>query len=1195
MNKKIFSLLIFGVFLLAFAPLISAGILDSANFDSTDGEYGSYMIDSYLPEWLGGGERASIKLLQNTNQCLIDCSATLEGYFFESRSLVDQIQFKDNKGNLVTNIRDLNFRIGQYENIEYEIPIYEEVCEDIMGNPNNSTSNIVCSNIQTDSYIEFRNEFTWKNYQGGEIIGYFQLEINAKKNPNQKVDWIIEVFGEKLTAWAWWDTDWEFKREISNLNGSISALYNITWVTGMKEDFGDLRFIDFGTELIELNYTIVNKIDNITARIRVNNLNVSQIYMYYGNPAVSTTQNASKVFFNPVSGYFFDNANANDFNGINNGTVVGATFISSGYIGGAYSFDGINDYIDTGTQFFPTASGQDVSFFAWVKTTNDTANKCIVSQLNGAVANRFGLCLSDGIAGRLRYFKGGPTLSIQSSINIDDGNWNHLGFVQQGNGTTTLYINGVANTGSNSDGRGFQAVNTLIGTQQVASNSWDGDIDEAYFYNRALNANEILKLKGQTQPNFITGMERENQAVNTVLINPSNDSIFTNISINFLFSSEPNEVNLTNATLYIWNETNSLIVTNFTLLSGNETVNTTFSNNLIQGNYLWNAETCAENTNCSFADFNFSFTVHTESPQVNISDPTGIIPFIKIGNNETLNYSIAEIGENTTEHIVNCFYTYNNINNTLNCSETSIGFEYILDINNITVTAIDIFGLVATNETNWQYDIVELNAVFNNISIEATSETFEYFFKTPFNIVTTQFNYDGISFTANVFTNGTNQYRLTSTIQVPSVNITTNFTFNFAVQTDNNGLINSTEFNQTVTALSIDNCSINNFTILTSEIFDERDLTNITADIEVSFTLFNPDDSSEVAAFNNGFLGIHEFTSCSNINLTSENYLFDLEIRYSQPGLGDTFNYVPEFYHIQKAATSTLPQDIDLFDLNQNQSTEFTIFYRDDNYVIRPNVLFQILRAYVDEGIFRTVEIPISSSEGSAIGHFDLNNYKYKIIVTENSEVLNIFNNPAIVCESAISGICTITLKGEKTVPLSKGVTELNDFQYTATQTNDTIEIIFSSPTGTNKEVNVVMIQSSPLSDDVILCNTTLLSSAGSISCNTVQTIGDSSVSIEISSDGETQAYLTAFIEEDLSSAFLLDNYFIGALLLILLMGMGISSPQIMIWIGVFGLVVLGALFLLKSSSVGLTVGAITWLITSAIIATVKINKRTES
>ena len=258
-------------------------------------------------------------------------------------------------------------------------------------------------------------------------------------------------------------------------------------------------------------------------------------------------------------------------------------------------------------------------------------------------------------------------------------------------------------------------------------------------------------------------------------------------------------------------------------------------------------------------------------------------------------------------------------------------------------------------------------------------------------------------------------------------------------------------------------------------------MVDINGTIEIDLEILNVIDKSQLFNLSTVFNNVHQADVCSDIDITGADYLYNLELRYySSPDSGSTFNYVPEFYHIQNAEISGLPQVIPLFDLNINESTEFTIFYRDNNYIAREDVLFQIQRKYVDEGIFRVIEIPISSSQGSAVGHFDLDNYKYKITVTKDGVVLNQFPNPSIRCESELSGICEIFLKGLADTPVADFVSSKENFFYTVDQTNDSIIIDYSIPSGESKLVTISMVQDSPFADSQTICNQSILSSAGS-------------------------------------------------------------------------------------------------------------------
>ncbi len=114
-----------------------------ADFDKTDGKYGSYEIKSgwgILPKFLGGGDLAWVKLTENTDQCLINCYAKGEGYFNEPKNFLDRLEFKNRLGEDETSLKDIKVYIGQLEEITKSNPIYKKVCEEVHGNSTNQSS-----------------------------------------------------------------------------------------------------------------------------------------------------------------------------------------------------------------------------------------------------------------------------------------------------------------------------------------------------------------------------------------------------------------------------------------------------------------------------------------------------------------------------------------------------------------------------------------------------------------------------------------------------------------------------------------------------------------------------------------------------------------------------------------------------------------------------------------------------------------------------------------------------------------------------------------------------------------------------------------------------------------------------------------------------------------------------------------------
>ena len=185
-----------------------------------------------------------------------------------------------------------------------------------------------------------------------------------------------------------------------------------------------------------------------------------------------------------------NNATQPDEVGGNDGTVTGATFTSSGKIGGAYSFDGTGDYIN-----IATTNGLDtpsnITISAWIKT----------SDLNGALFDKRDSS-SDGYG--MFIFNGYLHLRINANIQnstgtyISDNVWHYV--VATYDGTyIRLYVDGtIDDTPLNI---GLSTINTphdaVIGYLfDLSTTIWNyiGLIDEVAIWNRALTTDEITEL-----------------------------------------------------------------------------------------------------------------------------------------------------------------------------------------------------------------------------------------------------------------------------------------------------------------------------------------------------------------------------------------------------------------------------------------------------------------------------------------------------------------------------------------------------------------------------------------------------------------------------------------------------------------------------------------------------------------------------
>ena len=1314
-NKKIikcFSFLLLSVLLINISSALT--LTDTSTWDdvvefhetSPNSKYGYYEIADTILWIFNKKQIKTVELLENDYSILTAWNIK-QIEVFEPTKLFDKTEYfgEDKKTDKSDKIKSESQLYRQWIISSEEIE-YKTLCNFYSSDINGTE---LCNDWSYETKIQDTSHWTdWKEYNYSSVkSGLYQTKtiVTIGNQGTGIIDWIDISEGHQLKEWAtWWNSTWGYKRNITNLDGNISSLYVINYTTNMRTDFGDIRFLDVGTESIELNYTLISKNNGINASFRVNNLGNTKVVMYYGNAIASTTSSGSNTYFGSNHILFMDSisgTNVIDSIGGFNGTLPNSNLgFSMGYINNGIissSDTETNQQITHSGQFIGSASLTEYSAFGWMKMTSTTENNPYLFYMkNTGDSNPLRLAHLNIVGGQNEFncaYRNDVGTIIQSfktmpSITLTD--WNFYGCILRGS-TLETWVNGI-NIGNDTAPSGTVTTNQMLLISSGTTHRIDsgGGIDELVIIEDAISPQQIIALYNQTSPNFIVGAEIEEIGLNTSLLNPLDNFFSTIPQVNFsVNSSSSGFIQIDNVTLYIWNANNlSDLITNFTDLDSNTSIVTNWTNILEEGTYIWNAETCSETGNCTFASFNRTLLIHFTAPTINITSPKGLSGYFILADNETLIYNISESGENVSEHFVECWFEYNNtevfpnssssfdgstrifqfptgyanvtkliainssfeftninencsrrgnftvrailngsnrdlyclnqftqdifigtvastvitvINITsmekrsLNCTGNSTSFEYVEDENSLCVHAIDEFGLHSENITNWDYEFLELNQSFNSPVVEASNQEFEMFAKINGSITTINFIYNNLSFPANIFNLGDGLTRIISSFQIPSFDNDTNVTNNFNVTMQSNTNILTQNQTQEVLILIIGNCTSFSNLLFNLSLFEEKLLTPLVGTIEADIEILNLDGITEISTKSTQFYNIQNTSICSNLNFSGTDNLYNLELRYYVDPLNNSnFLYVPEFYHIQKAEIDNLPMQIDLYDLNVNESTEFTIFYRDNDYIAEENVLLQLQRKYVDEGIFRVVEIPITSSQGSTVAHFDLNNYKYKITATKDGVVENIFPNPAIRCESELSGICEIFLKGLADVPQADFTSDLVNFFYTLEQTNSSVIVSYVIPSGESENVNIIMVQSSPFKDDSVICNTTLLSSAGQIECNVNETIGDSNVIVRIESNNDPKGNLKVTFQEDLNSTFLLNNYFIAIVLLMTIVMMVVSSPQLMVLASIFGLTFSGIVFLLKYETIGLAAGAISWLIIVGIIILVKLNKKAE-
>lgn len=213
--------------------------------------------------------------------------------------------------------------------------------------------------------------------------------------------------------------------------------------------------------------------------------------------------NIQDPFIKDLVGYWnFDDksGNATDQSGSNNTlTNVSSTVYSGGKFGTAAEPDGTADYFDVGDTTNLSLTG-DVTLAAWINPDDVTSHSGhILGKWDGANESYQLIKVDDEIR---MYIDSSSNYQTTDAANLAIDTWYHVaGVYDASEQTIKLYVNGVeqvsTTTGTIPASIGDDAGEFTIGAEDsggTPTNFFDGHIDEARVYKRALPAGDIAKL-----------------------------------------------------------------------------------------------------------------------------------------------------------------------------------------------------------------------------------------------------------------------------------------------------------------------------------------------------------------------------------------------------------------------------------------------------------------------------------------------------------------------------------------------------------------------------------------------------------------------------------------------------------------------------------------------------------------------------
>jgi len=568
------------------------------------------------------------------------------------------------------------------------------------------------------------------------------------------------------------------------------------------------------------------------------------------------------------------------------------------------------------------------------------------------------------------------------------------------------------------------------------------------------------------------------------LYSPENNSIYNTFKHNLTFNAST-EYAIINGSLYldgIYNKSNTTEIIN--------NHNSSFLNIIFpEGTHYWSIKAKDNNTNETMSN-NFTIIIDTIYPTLNTS---GIESYLNLNNETDYNLSWEILASDP--NLDSCWYwTSDNAtaitvpcNTTITTTLTGPGNKTIHYCANDTIDNLLCGSSIITATTlSWETN------ESNSIVVSGDSTTFYiYVNMTDIGVNWQQtnatLNIEGSIYTpSKATTTNLITFYYTKTWVLTEGNITgkENY-FNWSVYVKNSTYIlhnlTTAEKNITVYALALDNCSIYTEQILNYSIYDETTkLSSSLANqsIELDMTITSGGISWSFNMTSNESLAVCVPTG--SLNTSTEAYL-DGIVKYSADKHVVEYNYLDNY----KISTE-YPIAIKLYTLNTDTandeySTSYIVRYADKNYLPVDGAIIDLLRYYVGEGQYLSVEHAKTDDEGETRLHLVSEDIIYKLIIRLDNTIIFQSSEFYALCKTTP---CQMDFAEEGTFNQIGNYTQSDNINYILSLNEDTRTVTsdFSTRDGTERTLGLNVIKFDAY-ENLTVCENYLSASSGIITC----------------------------------------------------------------------------------------------------------------
>lgn len=281
-----------------------------------------------------------------------------------------------------------------------------------------------------------------------------------------------------------------------------------------------------------------------------------------------------------------------------------------------------------------------------------------------------------------------------------------------------------------------------------------------------------------------------------------------------------------------------------------------------------------------------------------------------------------------------------------------------------------------------------------------------------------------------------------------------------------------------------------------------------------------------------------EFDFCT-ANYTSPFYA-DMEAFYTAAG------YVDKQYFFNNATLTNTTNEINLYLLDEDDALEFFISVEQDLDPVT-DATINIEKYFVGEGIYKTVEIDETDTDGELTSFLDLDK-KYRFTISKDGSVLGIINKRA----SCYAAPCEIllSLESESDNPFSNFDTAFASNVLYNLSFNPNTKIVtfdFVDTTGLATYFRMVVYNSRTNQSSIIIYDNSMYSSSGQMTFNATGYSGDFYVETYISRSPETLIDFITFIINDIAEQLGLIGLFTSLILILVVIFSLSMKPSMLV------------------------------------------------